>query len=172
MSSVRSSCESWSQRKTLRRKSEDVCWWRRAKGVTSSFVLIIKYPAIFTVKNGKHHERFLVNKHLPCRQGLQSVGISVYAMNFMTLTLTTALHGCFDQTIDIPERLLRCGNEFQQRTLHRSGEGESGNSPGMPKRKAHKGTALKGTGGEPQGRLFRPLFWQIGSQAEQCLCRG
>lgn len=46
------------------------------------------------------------------------------AMNFMTLTLTTVLHGCFDQTIDILERLPQHGDKLKQRTLHRSGEGE------------------------------------------------
>lgn len=85
------------------------------------------------------------------------MGISVYAMDFMTLTLTSALHGCFDQTIDIPERLLQCGNELQQRTLHRSGEGEIGNSLGMPKRKAHKDTALRAQE-VLQGRIFGLLL--------------
>lgn len=42
----------------------------------------------------------------------------------MTLALTTVLHGCFDQTIDILERLPRRGDKLKQRTLHRSGEGE------------------------------------------------
>lgn len=84
----------------------------------------MKYSVILTVKNGKHHECFLVNKYPPCWQGLQQVGIRLLAMNFMTLTLTTVLHGCFDQTIDILERLPQCGDKLKQRTLHRSGEGE------------------------------------------------
>lgn len=64
------------------------------------------------MKNGRHHECFLVNKYPPCQQGLQPVGISLLAMNFMTLTLTTALHGCFDQAIDILERLPQHGISF------------------------------------------------------------
>lgn len=84
----------------------------------------MEYPVIFTVKNGKHHECFLVNKYPPCWQGLQEAGIRLLAMNFMTLTLTTVLHGCFDQTIDILERLPQRGDKLKQRTLRRSGEGE------------------------------------------------
>lgn len=87
-------------------------------------MLLAKYSVICTVKNANHHECFLVNKYPTCWQGLQQVGIRLLAMNFMTLTLTTLLHCCFDQTIDILERLPPSGDEFKQRTLHSSSEGE------------------------------------------------
>lgn len=84
----------------------------------------MKYSVIFIVENGKHHEWFSVNKYPPCWQGLQQIGTRLFAMNFMTLTLTTVLHGCFDQTIDILERLPPHREKLKQRTLHRTGEGE------------------------------------------------
>lgn len=84
----------------------------------------MKHFVIFIVENGKQHECFSVNKYPPCWQGLQQGGIRLLAMNFMTLTLTTVLHGCFNQTIDILERLPPRGEKLKQRTLHRTGEGE------------------------------------------------
>lgn len=104
----------------------------------------MKYSVIFIVENGKHHECFSVHKYLPCWQALQQVGIRLLAMNFMTLSLTTVLHGCFDQIIDILERLHPCGEKLKQRTLHRTGEGERVKIPWACQRgRLHKDTPCR-----------------------------
>jgi len=73
-------------------------------------------------------------------------------MNFMALTLTTVLHGCLDQTIDILESLPQRGDKLKQWTLHRSGEGERVEIPRARQRgkltKTHRVGHRRGSAGQ------------------------